>query len=769
MFLIAFALGLREIEREPDGRIAIVIGLALITAAMVPVYSLPGVGLARDHRRALDGWPSCSASVREGGMSGVRRGRARARCRSLIPAAIVLVVVGLTQLPKVIDFLRLGLRRQRHRHQQQAPLRRLAARDPRDLAERQLAARHPRLLALLALRRADRPRRRWCSASSGGSGGATTRSRPRSPPGSSSTSDQVHRGRRPLHPGQGGRGAGLGGDAARRHGAARAGRRLAEADLRRRLHRAGRRTRRSSPCATRSWRRHDRLQELAEFQSTVAGQKVLALTSDRFTDYGLRTRRGLQPRLQLRDPGPSAGAKSQRLPIDFDSVPVDVLNQFPYAVTTSASTRARRRRAGPWPHRRLLPALEADRDHARRSRSSTRRRGPGRVFAATGRSSGALQRAGGEARHLAAAHGDRQEALLEGRAAGGALAEGGVAPPSAPRSTTTSRRARPRARRSSCRPGVGALAPVREPGDRDRRCGRPGLDAHLPAGMDAAIPYRPDQGPYWPVGRGDEQGRPDHRQRPGRRRQLVPVAARRRRPGGDREPDRRQPRRLQAGADGRRVRPLRRPHHRRSSSSPRPSRAPGPVKPDSRKATRNPAGSSPLPTLAPMKVGIVGLGYVGLPLAVAFAEAGHEVVGLDADPRKVEALAEGRSYIEDVPSERLAALDGPLHRDQPLRGPELLRRGDHLRPDAAHQLARARPHLPGRRRHLARGRAAEGPARRARVDHLPGHDPRAAACRSSRSPASRPGATSTSPSRPSGSTPAAPTTRSGPRRSSSAA
>jgi UDP-N-acetyl-D-glucosamine dehydrogenase len=61
-----------------------------------------------------------------------------------------------------------------------------------------------------------------------------------------------------------------------------------------------------------------------------------------------------------------------------------------------------------------------------------------------------------------------------------------------------------------------------------------------------------------------------------------------------------------------------------------------------------------------MRIGLVGLGYVGLPLAVAFAEAGHEVVGLDADPRKVDALAEGRSYIEDVSSERLAALDGRL-------------------------------------------------------------------------------------------------------------
>jgi UDP-N-acetyl-D-glucosamine dehydrogenase len=61
-----------------------------------------------------------------------------------------------------------------------------------------------------------------------------------------------------------------------------------------------------------------------------------------------------------------------------------------------------------------------------------------------------------------------------------------------------------------------------------------------------------------------------------------------------------------------------------------------------------------------MKVGVIGLGYVGLPLAVAFAEEGNEVVGLDADPRKIDALAEGRSYIEDVSSDRLSALDGRL-------------------------------------------------------------------------------------------------------------
>jgi UDP-N-acetyl-D-glucosamine dehydrogenase len=61
-----------------------------------------------------------------------------------------------------------------------------------------------------------------------------------------------------------------------------------------------------------------------------------------------------------------------------------------------------------------------------------------------------------------------------------------------------------------------------------------------------------------------------------------------------------------------------------------------------------------------MNVGVVGLGYVGLPLAVAFAGGGHEVLGLDADPRKIDALDEGTSYVEDVASERLAALKGRL-------------------------------------------------------------------------------------------------------------
>lgn len=56
------------------------------------------------------------------------------------------------------------------------------------------------------------------------------------------------------------------------------------------------------------------------------------------------------------------------------------------------------------------------------------------------------------------------------------------------------------------------------------------------------------------------------------------------------------------------------------------------------------------------KVGVIGLGYVGLPLATAFAEEGHNVVGIDVDQNKVDAINRGQSHISDVSSEALAAL-----------------------------------------------------------------------------------------------------------------
>jgi UDP-N-acetyl-D-glucosamine dehydrogenase len=57
-------------------------------------------------------------------------------------------------------------------------------------------------------------------------------------------------------------------------------------------------------------------------------------------------------------------------------------------------------------------------------------------------------------------------------------------------------------------------------------------------------------------------------------------------------------------------------------------------------------------------VGIVGLGYVGLPLTVAFAEAGTSVIGVDADPSKISNLEAGDSYIEDIPAEAIRAVIG---------------------------------------------------------------------------------------------------------------
>lgn len=57
-------------------------------------------------------------------------------------------------------------------------------------------------------------------------------------------------------------------------------------------------------------------------------------------------------------------------------------------------------------------------------------------------------------------------------------------------------------------------------------------------------------------------------------------------------------------------------------------------------------------------VGVVGLGYVGLPLAVAFAEAGLKVIGLDVDQSKLAELSAGRSYIEDVPAGVIAENSG---------------------------------------------------------------------------------------------------------------
>jgi UDP-N-acetyl-D-glucosamine dehydrogenase len=55
-------------------------------------------------------------------------------------------------------------------------------------------------------------------------------------------------------------------------------------------------------------------------------------------------------------------------------------------------------------------------------------------------------------------------------------------------------------------------------------------------------------------------------------------------------------------------------------------------------------------------IAVIGLGYVGLPLAIGFAEIGFPVVGIDVDEARVAAIGRGESYLGDVPAAKVAAL-----------------------------------------------------------------------------------------------------------------
>ena len=57
-----------------------------------------------------------------------------------------------------------------------------------------------------------------------------------------------------------------------------------------------------------------------------------------------------------------------------------------------------------------------------------------------------------------------------------------------------------------------------------------------------------------------------------------------------------------------------------------------------------------------MTIAIVGLGYMGLPLCLQFARSGVEVIGLDIDPAKVQAINSGQSYIHHIPTEAIREL-----------------------------------------------------------------------------------------------------------------
>ena len=55
-------------------------------------------------------------------------------------------------------------------------------------------------------------------------------------------------------------------------------------------------------------------------------------------------------------------------------------------------------------------------------------------------------------------------------------------------------------------------------------------------------------------------------------------------------------------------------------------------------------------------IGIIGMGYVGLPLAIAYAESGFKVLGIDVDKNKVDKINQSISYINHIPSKKLTTL-----------------------------------------------------------------------------------------------------------------
>ncbi len=65
------------------------------------------------------------------------------------------------------------------------------------------------------------------------------------------------------------------------------------------------------------------------------------------------------------------------------------------------------------------------------------------------------------------------------------------------------------------------------------------------------------------------------------------------------------------------------------------------------------------------KVGVIGLGYVGLPLIRAFIAAGFRTMGFDVDQAKVDQLLAGRSYIKHIPAEWIAAVRRRRHASCP--------------------------------------------------------------------------------------------------------
>ena len=122
------------------------------------------------------------------------------------------------------------------------------------------------------------------------------------------------------------------------------------------------------------------------------------------------------------------------------------------------------------------------------------------------------------------------------------------------------------------------------------------------------------------------------------------------------------------------------------------------------------------------KVGVIGMGYVGLPLALLFSEQKFPVTGFDIDTKKVDVLESGGSYIYRIaPTEIQTARSPGLYRDLGLRQHRQHGRNHHLRSHSTERVPRARSQLHHFNRRIDRPAFARWPVGRSRKHDLSRH------------------------------------------------
>jgi hypothetical protein len=229
----------------------------------------------------------------------------------------------------------------------------------------------------------------------------------------------------------------------------------------------------------------DRFDELKGLRDTVEGGRVLTLTTDRFSDYGLRSGEVYSPAKNAERKVRAQVTKDFRLPVDFDSVPYGTLNKFDFAITTGAVYQSK---APPgwteieesgsyrlWERTGTTPPIAILYEEAR----------PGRVFRCNNPKLAAFLEGGGDAlvwpRPVIA---KRLYWEPTGRLEPGESASQEIKLP----------------------PGIWDLSLQYTSPVVGVEIEGPGLRAELPPGVEAAVPFRLQEGPFWNVGRISSEG-----------------------------------------------------------------------------------------------------------------------------------------------------------------------------------------------------------------------------------------------------------------------